>query len=183
MNESCVCITIETNKDFVSFFITLKHDDVLAVGDKLRFADDCESYIARRIFDFRSKLSIAYECEPIVCLEDYDLYKNLEIFRSRYEFHGSFNTNRPDPVCAYKLYRIYRSFMNEEESFIYEIFDDARRKSLHDFSKVLGFDIVGMPDRIQEVDMLFLFMKCNNHAYIDFEGINIDDLREIFRSL
>ena len=183
MNESCVCITIETSKDYVSFFIMLKHNGVLAVGDKLRFADECESFVVRRVFDFRSETSIIYECDPIKCFEDYDLYKNLEIFRAKYEFHGNFNTNRPDPACAYKLYRIYRSFMNEEESFIYEVFDEARRKSLIDFGKVIGFDVVGMPEREQVFDMLYLFIMCNSHIHIDFEGINIDDLRDLFKSL
>jgi hypothetical protein len=73
--------------------------------------------------------------------------------------------------------------MSEEDAFIYEKSDESRRKSLIDFGKVLGFDIVGLPDNVQVFDMLYLFMKCNNHINIDFEGINIDDLREIFKSL
>lgn len=183
MNSSSVSVTIETSRDYVNFSIVLEHEDVLAVGDRLRFSDDCESFIARRTFDFRSGSSIVYECDPIKCFDDYDLYKDLEIFRSSYEFHGNFNTNRPDPACTYKLYRIYRSFMSEEDAFIYEKSDEGRRKSLIDFGKVLGFDIVGLPDNVQMFDMLYLFMKCNNHINIDFEGINIDDLREIFKSL
>ena len=193
-----VNITIGLKDDFVSFNVMIDGLCDIVVGDNIRFSDDCKLSVVSKTFvaldvNGFNKGDIILELNGIRCSDIYEFYSNIEFFKSRFSFTGGFNTNQVEPHQPYKLFRLYRRFMHEEDNMEFKVAAvNDRYLSLVKFYELLNIEydsehfqqfVVG-----GKVDLLELFIDFDGDSILDLNGVisrfdELDGEFEVFRSL
>lgn len=193
-----VNVTIGLKDDFVSFNVVIDDLCDVVAGDHIRFSDNIKLNVVSKTFvalpmnGFNSG-DIILELGSIRCFDIYEFYSHLEFFKSRFSFVGGFNTNQLEPHQPYKLFRLYRRFMNEEDGQDFKVESDiSRYLSLVKFFGLfsIDYDREHFEQSINggRVDLLELFIDFDGDSVIDMGCVNdrFDDLEasfDEFRSL
>jgi hypothetical protein len=193
-----VNITIGLKDDFVSFNVMIDGLCDISVGDNIRFSDECKiavvskTFVALDVNGFKSG-DVILELSGIRCSDIYEFYSSLEFFKSRFSFAGGFNTNQAEPHQPYKLFRLYRRFMHEEDNIEFKVAAvNDRYLSLVRFYELFNieYDSEHFTQLVlaEKVDLLELFIDFDGDSVLNFNDVNnrfddLDDMFEMFRSL
>ena len=177
-----VNVTICLKDDFVSFNVVIDDLCDVVAGDHIRFSDNIKLNVVSKTFvalpmnGFNSG-DIILELGSIRCFDIYEFYSHLEFFKSRFSFVGGFNTNQLEPHQPYKLFRLYRRFMNEEDGQDFKVdADNNRYLSLAKFYGLfnIDYDMEHFEQSVNggKVDLLELFIDFDSDSVIDMGCVN-----------
>lgn len=117
MIEHVLNVTISCKHDFVNFNVKVPVNyNCISAGDKLKFKDRL-FVISHKVYPVLEPDDVGeyYECAPYKVDDYLEFYKILDFFKMRFAFIGRFIASSNEPLPGYKIYRLYKHLMDEED--------------------------------------------------------------------